>query len=204
MSNEVIETSEVALASLAEAVHERLQALPGDDRGGYVGSALPALNRVLARIQSEGLAEGPLFCDWGSGLGEVCATAALNGFSPVGIEIQGELDDSARLLAASLGLPSIFAKGTYLQPGDEDLARCTGGHTRLEFNSSAWDELELAPADCHVVFGYPWPNEEAFLEDVFMRHASPGTLLVTFHDSDYVLVQRKIVDSKELITLGWM
>ena len=204
MSNETIDTSEVALASLVESVHERLQALPGDDRGGYVGSDLPALNRVLARIQSEGLAEGQLFCDWGSGLGEVCGAAALNGFSPFGIEIQGELVDSARLLAASLGLPSIFAKGSYLQPGDEDLAGCAGGRTELEFNSSAWDELELEPADCHVVFGYPWPSEEAILDKVFMRHASPGTLLVTYHDSDHVLVQRKVAGSKELITLGWM
>jgi hypothetical protein len=54
------------------------------------------------------------------------------------------------------------------------------------------------------VFGYPWPDEEAFLEDVFMRHASPGALLVTFHDSDYVLVQRKVADSQVLQTLGWM
>jgi hypothetical protein len=203
MSNEAVQKSGDAVARLAEAVDERLQALPGNNRGGYVSSELPAIHRVLARIQAEGLADGSLFCDWGSGLGGVCGVAALNGFSPVGIEIQGELVDSARLLAADLGLPSIFARGTFLQPGDEDLA-IAGGHTQLDFDSRAWDELELAPADCNVVFAYPWPDEEAFLEEVFIRHASPGTLLVTFHDSDYVLVQRKVADSKKLFTLAWM
>lgn len=203
MTNELGQTSGEALAHLIESVREQQLLLPGDDRSGYVGSELPALNRALARIQREGLAEGRVFCDWGSGLGEVCAVAALNGFLPVGIEIQGELVDASRLLAVKLGLSLTFAEGTFLLPGDDDLA-LAGGHTQLRFDSGAWDELGLAPADCHVVFAYPWPNEESFVEDVFMRHASPGTLLVTYHDREFVLVQRKLADSAELFTLGWM
>ncbi|MFQ5417340.1 MAG: hypothetical protein ACE5FL_09880 [Myxococcota bacterium] len=178
-------------------------ALPGVDRGGYVGSELLAVNRVLARIQAEGLAQGPLFCEWGSGLGGVCGVAALNGFSPFGIEIQGELVDSARSMAKALDLPTVFAEGTYLLPGDEDLAVATE-RTRLAFDCRAWDELELAPEDCNVVFAYPWPGEEALVDDVFARHASPGALLLTFHDWDLVLVQRKLADAAELLPLGWM
>ncbi len=186
-----------------DAVASRLQALPGDDRGGYVGSELLAVDRVLSRIQSEGLARGPLFCEWGSGLGGVCGVAALNGFSPLGIEIQGELVDSARSLAEDLGLSMTFAQGTFLRPGDEDLAAGTT-HTRLTFDERAWDELDLAPADCDVVFAYPWPGEEACVDRVFARHASPGALLLTFHDWDYLLVQRKPVHTDELQPLGWM
>jgi hypothetical protein len=192
-----------ALASLVEAVRVSLSELRGDDLADYVGSELLAVNRVLARIQAEGLARGPLFCEWGSGLGGVCGVAALNGFSSFGIEIQPELVDSARVLAKDLELAMIFAEGTFLLPGDEDLTAATA-HTRLAFDRDAWNELGLAPEDCDVVFAYPWPGEEACLDGVFARHASPGALLSTFHDWDHVLVQRKLAGDENLQSLGWM
>jgi hypothetical protein len=192
-----------ALAGLVEAQRVSSLALRGDGLADYVGSELLAVNRVLARIQAEGLARGPLFCEWGSGLGGVCGVAALNGFSPFGIEIQPELVDSARLLAKDLDLAMVFAEGTFLLPGDEDLAGETA-HTRLTFDHDAWNELGLAPADCDVVFAYPWPGEEACLDGVFARHASPGALLATFHDWDHVLVQRKLAGEDGLQSLGWM
>lgn len=197
------QTSDDALAILVDAVEEQFQLLPGKDRRGYVGSDLPAVSRALARIQSEQLAGGSVFCDWGSGLGEVCAVAALHGFTSVGIEIQAELVDAARVLASKLGLATTFAEGTYLQRGDDEFA-IAGGHSELAFNSDAWDELGMSPADCHVVFAYPWPEEESLVDDTFLRHASPGALLVTLHADDRVLVQRKVADSPDLFTVGWM
>ena len=191
------------LAGLVEAVHQRSSALRGDDLGDYVGSELLAVNRVLARVQAEGLARGPLFCEWGSGLGGACGVAVLNGFSSFGIEIQRELVDSARSLAKDLELAMVFAEGTFLLPGDEDLAFAMK-HTRPAFDRHAWDELGLAPGECDVVFAYPWPGEEACVDDVFARHASPGALLSTFHDWDRVLVQRKLAGNEKLLPLGWM
>jgi len=191
------------LARLVEAVHERVLALPGSDRGDYVGSALSAVNRVLARIQAEGLASGSLFCEWGSGVGGACAVAALNGFTPVGIEIEAELVEAARSIATEFDFPIVFAEGTFLFPGDEDLAAATS-HTQLRFDRHAWDALGVGPEDCDVVFAYPWPGEEACVDGVFARHAKPGALLLTFHDWDRVLVQRKVVDDDELLPLGWM
>ena len=88
-------------------------------------------------------------------------------------------------------------------PGDEDLTASTT-HTHPSFDANAWDELELAPADCDLVFAYPWPGEEACVDDVFARHASPGALLLTFHDWDRILVQRKLGGQDELKTLAWM
>jgi hypothetical protein len=203
MSKQITHESDERLASLIEAVGKRQLCLSENDRGGYVGSELPALDRAFARIQKECLSEGPVFCDWGSGLGEVCCVAAMNQFTPVGIEIQVELVDAARSLAADLGFSSVFVQGSFLQPGDEDLVS-DAGHTELEFDTGAWDELVLAPKDCHLIYGYPWPGEEEFLESVFTRHASPGALLVTYHDRDYVLVQRQVAEGQELLTLGWM
>jgi hypothetical protein len=203
MRHDDLQGSGGALARLVEEVGQRMLSLPGSDRGGYVGSELSTVNRALARIQAAGLAQGPLFCEWGSGLGGVCGVAALNGFSPHGIEIQGELVDSARSLAKDLALPMVFAEGTFLLPGDEDLA-VSAVRTRRVFDCGAWEELGLAPEECNLVFAYPWPSEEFFVEGVFARHASPGTLLLTFHDWDHLLVQRKCADSGKLLPLGWM
>jgi hypothetical protein len=196
--------SDDSLANLVDAVNQRLLVLTDGEHPAYVGSELPAVDRALSRIQNEGLARGPVFCEWGSGLGGVCGVAAINGFTPYGIEIQRELVASARLLASDLNYAMVFAEGTFLLPGDEELAAGADSHTRLEFNARAWDELELTPEDCDVVFAYPWPNEEAFVDNIFRRHASADALLLTFHDLGRMLVQRKVSHDTQLQTLGWM
>jgi hypothetical protein len=193
-----------ALALLVEEVRKRTSLLTGGDRDAFVGSELLTVNRALSRIQAEGLARGPVFCEWGSGLGGVCGVAALNGFTPLGIEIQREFVDSARELAKNLNLAMVFAEGTFLFPGDEDLVSTATLHMVQTFDSRAWDEMDLAPADCDVVFAYPWPGEEDIVDGAFARHASPDALLLTFHDFDRVLVQRKLDDQRDLKTLGWM
>jgi hypothetical protein len=192
-----------ALAQLEQEVHQRVGALSSEGRGDFVGSGLGAVNRALARIRAEGLAPGTLFCEWGSGVGGVCAVAALNGFAAIGIEIQSELIVAARAMAKDLLLPTVFAEGTFLLPGDELLAADTT-HTYCTFGHDAWDALGVAPGDCDIVFAYPWPGEEACVDGVFARHASPDALLLTFHDWDRLLLQRKLPDSENLQTLGWM
>ncbi len=193
-----------ALALLVEQVGKRRSLLTDSERGAFVGSELPAVDRALSRIQAEGLARGPVFCEWGSGLGGACGAAALNGFTPFGIEIQRDFVESARALAENLNLAMVFAEGTFLLPGDEDLTDPATLHTGLVFDRRAWDELDLAPADCDVVFAYPWPGEESIVDGAFARHASPGALLLTFHDFDKVLVQQKRNDQQGLRTLGWL
>jgi hypothetical protein len=193
-----------ALALLIEEVGKRTALLTDSERGDFVGSELLTIDRALSRIQAEGLARGPVFCEWGSGLGGACGVAALNGFTPLGIEIQRELVDSARELAKNLNLAMVFAEGTFLFPGDEDLVSPETIHTDQTFDSRAWDELDLAPADCDVVFAYPWPGEDGIVDGAFARHASPGALLLTFHDFDLVLLQQKQNDQQGLRTLGWL
>jgi hypothetical protein len=191
------------LALPVEEVSKRRAALTDNERGVCIGSELPAVDRVLSRIQAESLSSGPVFCEWGSGLGGVCGVAALNGFTPLGIEFQREFVDSARSLAEELHLPMVFAEGTFLLPGDEDLVDAATEHTQLTFDSGAWDELNIGPEDCDLIFAYPWPGEEVLVDGVFARHASPDALLLTFHDLGRVLVQRKIAHQSNLQTLGW-
>ena len=196
--------SAAARGDLGSRVREVAGWLHGRTAGPrYVGSDLVVIQRGLVRIQGEGLARGPVFCDWGSGLGGVCAVAALNGFEPFGIEIEGGMVDSARELAEELELPMSFAAGTFLLPGDENLV-ADKTNTALAFDGLGWKTLGLLPRDCDVVFAYPWPGDEGLVDAVFARHASPGALLLTFHDKDYLLLQRKSVNETELEQLGWM
>ena len=178
--------------------------LVGWEESAFVGSELLTVDRALSRVQAEGLAPGPVFCDWGSGLGGVCGVAALNGFEAAGIEIERVLVDSARVLAESMDLPLSFGEGSFLLPGDQDLIDAGTLHTTLAFDSRAWDELDLLPADCDVIFSYPWPGEEVIVDRAFARHASAGAMLMTYHDFDRILVQRKLLDRENLQTVGWM
>jgi hypothetical protein len=202
-ANETLDSCD-PLDRLVGEVGRRLDELTSNERGAFVGSELAAVDRALGRIRTKGHATGPVFCEWGSGLGGVCGVAALNGFTAFGIEIEPELVRSARSLATDLHLSMVFAEGTFLRPGDEDLAAAATPNTRLDFDNKAWDKLDLAPEDCDVVFAYPWHGEEGFVERVFARHATPDSLLVTFHDLDRVLVQRKLANNSELSPLGWL
>ena len=72
----------------------------------------------------------------------------------------------------------VFAQGTFLLPGDDALTADTT-HTNRTFEHVAWDA-------------------------VFARHASSGALLLTVHNRDRVLLQRKLPDSENLQSLGSM
>ncbi len=197
-------TGRDALDRIIAEVQARELLLGVDASDPYVGSDLIAIHRVLCRVRAEGLARGPVFCEWGSGLGGACDVAALSGFTAVGIEIRADLVAGARAIAQGLGLAATFSHGSFLRPGDEDLAAMASSRTEPTFDASAWDALGLEPADCDVVFAYPWPGEEAFIDAVFARHATSGALLLTFHGFGRVLVQRKLADQDALRTHGWL
>jgi hypothetical protein len=95
-----------------------------------------------------------------------------------------------------------FAQGTFLRPGDEDLiVGCE--HIRPDATEDAYAALGLLPAACDVVFAYPWPGEEDVYDRLFARHATPGALLLTYHECSRLLVQRRNDDAEELQSLGW-
>jgi len=191
--------------ALARIVHEvgRRTPSPRED-DDYVGCELEALHRALSVIQAEGLARGRRFCEWGSGLGGGCGVASLNGFDAVGIEIRPDLVASSRALVEDLGLPVVFAEGSFLLPGDENLPAAATARTRLRIDSPQWRTVALQSEESDVVFVYPWPGEEQFIEAVFSRRATSGALLLTFHDRGRVLAQRKLVDQAELRVIGWL
>jgi predicted RNA methylase len=128
-------TSYAELSTVVDALRATTSLIPALDRSDCVSTELFCVDRALCRVRSQGLARGPVFCDWGSGLGGVCIVAALNGFELCGIEIDPGLVTAAKSLTADFDLPISFVAGSFLQPGDETLGTDPRLRTRLVFDA---------------------------------------------------------------------
>lgn len=157
--------------------------VPSDFAGAYT---------VLRALADADAAPGSLFCEWGSGFGVVACLAAMLDFDAHGIEIESDLVDEARRLAADFGLPVEFVCGSFIPAGSE---RSLGSDTDYSWlttrSGGTEEEWDLGPADFDVVFAFPWPDEEHVIPDLFHRHAAAGALLVTYHEGADFRVRRK-------------
>jgi hypothetical protein len=158
----------------------------------FVPSDFPRVYRLLRALAEAAPGPGQLFCEWGSGFGVVACLAAMLEFGACGIEIEAELVESARQLAADFSLPVEFVHGSFIPEGAE-VAVPSDGFAWLvtEASLSTYDELGLAPDDFEVVYAYPWPDEVRTVEALFECYAAVGALLVTNHDDGRLTVQRK-------------
>ncbi len=183
-------------------IREYLEQQRGHGRG-FVASNFALVHTALERIVAEGLARGPLFCEWGSGFGVVAMLASMLDFEAYGIEIQSELVLAAEDLADCLGCDVRFAHGSFVASCDADLndsAEHSWWHTT---EGSAYEDLDVDPEEFDLFFGYPWPGEEHLFDALFVRYASVGALLLTYHDAVGVLVQRKTRSSGPPTVIGW-
>lgn len=183
-------------------IREHLEQQRGHGRG-FVASDFALVNAALERIVEEGLARGPLFCEWGSGFGVVAMLASILGFEAYGIEVQSELVLAAEELADCLGCDVRFAHGSFVASCDEDLIESAERSWWHTTESSAYEDFDLEPEDFDLFFGYPWPGEEDLFDALFVRYASVGALLLTYHDATGVLVQRKTSSSGPPTVIGW-
>ena len=62
-------------------------------------------------------------------------------------------------------------------------------------------ELGCSVADFDVIYAYPWPGEEDWIESLFCRWSALGALLVTHHGVSGTHIQRRT--SAGLQSLGW-
>jgi hypothetical protein len=157
----------------------------------FVPSDFGQVFAVLETVARGAVSPGMLFCEWGSGFGVVTCMAAMLEFDAWGIEIEAELVDHAQQLAADFDLPVEFVCGSFIPAQSEDCFKPGQQFTWLNTDTGRDDDHELGPADFDVIFAYPWPDEEMVVENLFERHASPGSLLVTYHGGDQFRLQRK-------------
>jgi len=184
------------------AIREHLEQQRGQS-GGFVASDFALVNAAIERIVKERLARGPLFCEWGSGFGVVAMLASMHDFDACGIEVQSELVLAAEELADSLECDVRFAHGSFLTSSDEDLIESAEHSSWHTCDGNAYEDLDINPEEIDVFFAYPWPGEEGLFDALFVRHASIGALLLTYHDATGILVQRKTRDSGPAAVIGW-
>lgn len=181
---------EAAGAPAAGSVDERLQALFDEGRRifgsfesevrrhtfhtfvpGDYECVLSALRQVRRGRQR--------FLELGSGTGVITIAADLLGYEACGIEIDAELVEVARHLAARYGSAARFATGSFLPAGYE--WKAADGDARLGtigLAAPAYAELGHLLADFDVVYGYPWYGEEAILHDLMARRGRDGARLL--------------------------
>jgi hypothetical protein len=155
---------------------------------GFVPADYPEVYLALKKLRASG---AETFLEWGSGIGTVAIMADMLGYEAYGIEIQPALVARAEALAARFGSKAVFAEGNFIpddyrwspEVADEDF------NTSFE-GGSGYEELGMELGDFDVVYGYPWPGEEALFEDIFDRHARPDAVFVSYHSLDHVLLHR--------------
>lgn len=159
---------------------------------GFVASQFLQVYHALHYIKKNNLAPGNLFCEWGSGFGVVSCLAALCGFHAIGIEIDANLVENAKQLAADFDIDVNFYCDSFIPPGNENLLATEDSSAWLTNRPGDMLESGISPESFDIIFVYPWPGEEGLMEQLFAMHAGNGSLLVSFHCREGVRVQRLI------------
>lgn len=147
-----------------------------DDGQGNISEFVPAHGRIgwhllNSVVQQTTPGRKPVFCEWGSGIGQMTLLASLIGLPATGIEIEEELVDLARELSTHHAIPASFINGS-IYPDD---------NTEPLIN---YDEVEL-------IFAYPWPNQIAKMTELFKQVARKGAVFVCYHGGqNYRILQR--------------
>jgi hypothetical protein len=146
--------------------------IPADHRGAY---------EVLARER----AGAHSFLELGSGLGVITVLADQLGFDAYGIEIEPELVDISRGLNDEVGARATFALGSFVPEDFRDEVSLLDAefHTPTE-GADGYDELGMDLASFDLVYAYPWPGQEEWMEELVRRGAGPHTRFMTYSVSE--------------------
>jgi hypothetical protein len=142
---------------------------------------------LLLQLRQPGLS----FLEWGSGSGVITIMADLLGYDACGIEIDGDLVDSARELARQFDSNARFAAGSFLPAGYEYRSSCgdrrlgTIGHA-----PSGYLILGRGLDTFDLVYGYPWSGEDALMRDVMRCYGDPDARLLLHTGSAGVAILR--------------
>ncbi len=125
------------------------------------------------------------FLELGSGLGVITLLADRLGFDAFGIEIEPELHRAACDLNEEVGGAATFALGSFVPPDFRDEVSLLDAefHTPTE-GADGYVELGMDLADFDLIYAYPWPGQEEWIEELVRRGAAPGARLLTYSVSE--------------------
>ena len=146
----------------------------------FVAADYEDVRAVLLQMR----APGRSFLEWGSASGVITIMADMMGFDASGIELNGQLVDTARGLAERHGSGARFVEGSFLPTGYKWRPRDGDGRTgTIGDGPSGYLQLGRALDEFDVVFGYPWGGEEALMHDVMHQYGRRDAVLL-LHDAN--------------------
>jgi hypothetical protein len=128
--------------------------------------------------------------------------AAMMGHEAYGIEIEPQLIQESKALAAAFDLPVEFVCTSYVPEGFEIYSTGSDEYalTNDTYLISDWYKrpkpvytgLSVEPQDIDIFYVYPWPGELDVMESMFDRVAVEGAILISYQGPDEVIVYRKV------------
>lgn len=184
------EARDAALAGLDPELRERLHALAEEGREfwhqfdaevrqqdfhPFVPADYDVVLTALIGIREP----GRRFLEWGSATGVITIMADLLGFEAYGIELDADLVQTARELAAKYGSNARFAAGSFLPAGYRYRPRDGDGRLgTIGDGASGYRALGVPLDDFDVVYGYPWGGEEPMMLDLMRAYGARDARLL--------------------------
>ena len=199
-----MELADIEIPSAARTLPERARmfiaagnariAELGSSRPAFIPSNHEAVYLALRGLRGSTLLTGARFCEWGSGIGVVAGLAAMLGFEAHAVEIEDDLVAVGEKLSEEFGLDVEHVPATFVPTASQDLA--AGAGDELDWlrpgGADAYELLGRDPDEFDLVFAYPWPGEEEVVEEIFLRHAGEGAVLLTFHGLEGLRARRAV------------
>ncbi len=134
---------------------------------------------------------GRRFLEWGCGFATMTALAATLDLDAIGIEAEPTLYSQGLRTLADWKVNAELVRGNFLPSSADRLADDPTlpslGHERFD----AYAKLGLEIDDFAIIYAYPWPGEDDFLEAVFAQFAASGAYLLLFcGPNDVRLIRR--------------
>jgi hypothetical protein len=123
---------------------------------------------------------GNRFLEWGSGFATMTALASTLGLDAIGIESEPTLFAQGQKTLVDWNVQAELVRGNFLPRAAEQLADDPTLPSLGHELHDAYASLGLDVDDFAMIYAYPWPGEDDFLEAVFAEYAAPGAYLLLF------------------------
>lgn len=156
----------------------------------YVPSNPEMVHAAIYDLKENAQLRGNTFCEWGSGFAIATGIASLLGMKAYGLEIEPELIDRSRQLAADLNVPITILDSDYLPEGFDESEEMGGKELILPEATMAGsihpDYDGLDPGEVDLFFVYPYPDQEEMMMDLFDAVSTHGAVLLLYREEGEV------------------